>query len=192
MIAVPPGLLLVLSPQRLGLHRVLADQVRRHALDDRLGGEIGLGKLRDRLAPTDLSVVRRDLGEAEMAKGVEIVRLGIADRDGLDLGDFHDSTPYPIAPRNSGMPSTPTSTLISRAGHRRAGDVERSHVAAIERAALAEHAVEDRAAGLEEMQRLAVPVDDVDAAGGNRGDPEIAVARRSSSRREYGPPASYG
>jgi hypothetical protein len=114
VIAVPPRLLFVLSPERFGLHRVLADQVRRHALDDRLGGEIGLGKLRDRLAPAHLSVVRGDLGEAQMAKRVEIVRLGVADRDGLDLGDLHDFGVLPIAPRNSGMPSTPTSTLMSR------------------------------------------------------------------------------
>ena len=93
MIAVPPGLLLVLPPQRFGLHRVLVEEVRRHALDDRLGGEIGLGKLRDRFAPAHLSVVRRDLDEAEMPKGVEVVRLGIAYRNGLNPGDFHGSHP---------------------------------------------------------------------------------------------------
>ena len=47
MIAVPPRLLLVFPPKRLGLNRVLSNQVRRHAFDDRLGGEIGLRKLGD-------------------------------------------------------------------------------------------------------------------------------------------------
>ena len=89
MIAVPPGLLLVLPPERLGVHRVLADQVRRHALDDRLGGEVRLGKLRDRLAPADLAVVGGDLAQAEVPERVEVVGLGIADRDRLDLGDVH-------------------------------------------------------------------------------------------------------
>src|SRR5579863_5521930 len=58
--------------------------------------------------------------------------------------------------------------------HRRAGEVKRSHVAAIEHAPLAEHAVEYRAAGIEEMQWLAALVDDIDAAGGDRRDPEVA------------------
>ena len=89
VVAVPPRLLFVLPPQRLGLHGVLADQIRRHALDDRLSGEIGLGELGDRLAPTDLSVVGGDLDQAEMPERVEVVGLGIADRDGLDLGDLH-------------------------------------------------------------------------------------------------------
>ena len=75
MVAVPPGLLLVLPPERLGVDRVLADQVRRHALDDRLGGEVRLGELGDRLAPADLAVVGGDLGQAEMAQRVEVVRL---------------------------------------------------------------------------------------------------------------------
>ena len=91
MVAVPPGLLLVLPPQRLGMHRVLADQVRRHALDDRLGGEVGLRELGDRLAPADLAVVGGDLGEAEVPQRVEIVRLRVADRYRFDLGDLHDA-----------------------------------------------------------------------------------------------------
>ena len=90
MIAVPPGLLLVLPPQRLGLDRVLADQIGRHALDDRLGREIGLRELGDRLAPADLAVVGGDLGQAKMPQRIEVVRLGIADRDRFDLGDLHD------------------------------------------------------------------------------------------------------
>src|SRR5580658_2813972 len=64
--------------------------------------------------------------------------------------------------------------LEQPAGHRRAGDVERPHVAAIERAPLAEYAIEYRAAGVEEMQWLAVLVDHVDAARGDRGNPEAA------------------
>ena len=72
------------------------------------------------------------------------------------------------------MPSTPTSTLISlpviAAPVTSNGPMSQQ----IERAALAKHAVEDRAAGLQETQRLAVPVDHIDAAGGNRGDPEVA------------------
>ena len=175
VIAVPPRLLLVLPPKRLGLHRVLADEIRRHALDDRLGGEIGLGKLRDRLAPSDLAVVRRDLGQAEVAERVEVVGLRIADRDGFDPGDFHIRRPYPIAPRNKRHAFDADVDLDQPAGHCRAGDIERAHIAAIERAALAEHAVEDRAAGLQEMQRLAVLVDHINAAGRNRGDPEVAV-----------------
>ena len=91
VIAVPPGLLLVLPPEGLGLHRVLADQVGRHAFDDRLGGEVGFRKLRDGFAPADLAVVGGDLGQAQVAKGVEVVRFGIADRNGFDLGDFHDA-----------------------------------------------------------------------------------------------------
>ena len=175
MVAVPPGLLLVLPPQGFGLHRVFADQIRRHALDDRLGSEIGLGKLRDRLAPTDLPVVRRDLGEAQMSKRVEVVRLGITDGNGLDLGDLHDFRPFAISPRNGVMPSTPTSTLMRRPVIAAPRDVEWTHVAAIEQAALAERAIQDRAAGLQEIERLAVPVDDVDAAGSDRGDPEITL-----------------
>src|SRR5580658_11329020 len=65
--------------------------------------------------------------------------------------------------------------LDQPAGHRRAGDVERPHVAAKERAPLAEHAIEYRAAGVEEMQWLAASVDHIDAAGGDRSDPEVAL-----------------
>ena len=93
MIAVPPGLLLVLPPQRLGLHRVLADEVRRHPFDDRLGGEVGLRELGDRLAPADLAVIGGDLAEAEVAERVEVVRLRIAHRNRFDLGDLHSSSP---------------------------------------------------------------------------------------------------
>src|SRR5579863_74305 len=65
--------------------------------------------------------------------------------------------------------------LDQPAVHCRAGDVKRPHVAAIENAPFAEYAIEDRAASLEEMQRLAVSIDHIDAAGGDGGDPEVAV-----------------
>src|SRR5579872_2413874 len=113
MVAVPPRLLLVLAPQRLGLYRVLADQIGRHAFDDRLGGEIGFRELGDRFAPADLAVVSGDLDQAEMPQCIEVVRLRVADGNGFDLGDLHGQS-YPMAPRNSGIPSTPTSTSISR------------------------------------------------------------------------------
>src|SRR5207248_10893880 len=48
-VAVPPGLILVLPPERLGVHRVATDQVRRHPLDDRLHREVRLRELGDRL-----------------------------------------------------------------------------------------------------------------------------------------------
>ena len=71
-----------------------------HAFDHRPGREVGLWKLRYRLPPTDLSVVGRDLAQAKVAQSIEVVRLGVADRDGLDLGDLHDRRPPSIAPRN--------------------------------------------------------------------------------------------
>src|SRR4029077_5546583 len=89
------------------------DQIGRHAVDDRLDREIRLGELGDGFAPADLAVIRRDLGRAERARGCESGRLGIADGDGFDLGDFHGG-PQPIAPLKWGMPATPTSTFSSR------------------------------------------------------------------------------
>src|SRR5260370_13692658 len=65
--------------------------------------------------------------------------------------------------------------LHEAAGHSRASDVERPHVATIQGAALAEHAIEDGAARLDEAHRLAALVDDVESSGGDRGDPEISI-----------------
>src|SRR5664279_5920536 len=92
MVAVPPRLLLILPPQRLGMDGIFADQTGRHALDNRLGGEVCLRKLSDRIAPADLAVIGGDLDEAEMPKRIEIVGLRIAHRNGFDLGDFHGRT----------------------------------------------------------------------------------------------------
>src|SRR5579871_1717932 len=89
MIAVPPGLLLILAPERLSVDWILSEQIGRHAFDDCLGGEVRFRKLCDRLAPSDLAVVRGDLDETEMSKRVEVVRLGIADGNWLDFGDLH-------------------------------------------------------------------------------------------------------
>src|SRR5580698_2955362 len=66
--------------------------------------------------------------------------------------------------------------LDEPASHRRAGDVKRSHVAAIERAPFAEYTVEYGAASIEEMQWLAVPVDDIDAARSDCSDPKVAMS----------------
>ena len=66
----------------------------------------------DHLAPADLAVIGSDLAKAEVAKRVEVVRLRIADRNRFDFGDLHGG--LPIAPRKRGIPSTPTSTSISR------------------------------------------------------------------------------
>ena len=60
------------------------------ALYDRLGSEIGLGKLGDGFTPTDLAVIGGNLGEAKVAQRVEVVRFGITDRNRFDLGNFHD------------------------------------------------------------------------------------------------------
>src|SRR6187402_2322329 len=60
-------------------------------------------------------------------------------------------------------------------GHCRAGHVDRPHVAAEQLSALAEDAVEDGAAGLDEIDRCAVPVEDIDAAARHRRDPEVAA-----------------
>src|SRR5438067_12745240 len=65
--------------------------------------------------------------------------------------------------------------LDEPSGHGRAGDVERSHVAAVKLAALAEDAVENGAAGLDEIDMFAVLVEDVDATARLRRYPEVAL-----------------
>src|SRR5581483_7248701 len=53
-VPVPPGLVLVLPPERLDVRRVLADQVVGHALDDRFRREVRLRIAdRDRLDRVD-------------------------------------------------------------------------------------------------------------------------------------------
>src|ERR1700736_1390842 len=94
VIAVPPGLLLILPPQRLGMNGIFADQVRRHSFNDCFCREIGLGKLGNRLAPADLPVVGGNLPQAQMAESVEVVRLGIADRNRLYFCNAHF---YPLS-----------------------------------------------------------------------------------------------
>ena len=184
--------MLVLPPERLGVHRVLADQVRRHALDDRLGGEIGLGELRDRLAPADLAVVGGDLDEAEMAERVEVVRLRIADRDGLDRLAIRISTSLADRAAEQRHAFDADIDLDQPAGHRRAGDVERSHVAAEERAALAEDAVEDGAAGLQEVDGLPFLSMTSTPPAADRGDPEVAVGVDLEAVGDVALPASCG
>src|SRR3982750_1766518 len=88
-VPVPPSLGLVLPPQRLDVHGVLADEVGCEALDERLRREARFRKLRDRLAPPDLAVVRDDSAETEVPQRVEVVRLGVADGDRFDRADFH-------------------------------------------------------------------------------------------------------
>ena len=66
------------------------------ALDNGFGGETGLRPHRYRLPPADRAVVRLDPRQAQVAEGVEIVRLRVADRYRFDLGDLQDDLPVTL------------------------------------------------------------------------------------------------
>ena len=87
-VAVPPLLVAERVPDRDVVERVLADDPLGHALDDGLGREVRLRELGDGLAPAHDAVVGRDLDQAQVAERVEVVRLRVADRDGLDRLDL--------------------------------------------------------------------------------------------------------
>ena len=69
----------------------------------------------------------------------------------------------------------PEVDLDQPAGHRGAGSVKRSHVAAVQRAALAEYAIRVSCRRFEELDVPTVLGVMIDAARGDSGDPEVAV-----------------
>ena len=88
-VAVPPRPILESPPDCVGVYRVGADDELVEAVDERGDRGIGLGELGDRLAPADLAVVGGQLDQAQVPGGVEVVGLGIGDRDRFHLDDTH-------------------------------------------------------------------------------------------------------
>ena len=103
-VAVPPRPVLESSPDCVGVHRVGADDELVEAVDERGHGGVGLGELGDRLAPADLTVVGGQLDEAQVPGGVEVVGLGIGDRDRFHLDDTHRGHLRPIGTLSQTIP----------------------------------------------------------------------------------------
>ena len=84
---------------------VMSDHEIGHDLDNGFGGETGLRPHRYRLPPADRAV-RLDPRQAQVAEGVEIVRLRVADRYRFDLGDLQDDLPVTLTcQREYSLPS---------------------------------------------------------------------------------------
>ena len=176
-VAVPPGLILVLARHIASVcDRVPADQTFG-AMPSMIAlvGEVGLRELGDRLAPADLPVVGRDLAQAQMAQRIEVVGLGVADRDRLDLRG--SSSSHPLADR------------AAKQRHALDADIDPSSRPFIAATAVSNGPMSQQYSTpprpntqlrivppvSRKSMRRSVAGDHVDAAGGHRGDPEIAV-----------------
>ena len=111
-VAVPPGAVLESAPDDFGLHRILADDELVEAIDQGGDGRVGLGELGDCLTPPDGAVVGGQLDQAQVTRGIEVVGLGIGDRDGLHRGDAHRA-PCPAIGLQP-IPETLLATTVKR------------------------------------------------------------------------------
>gem|GEM_PF-6979474 len=108
LVAIPPRPVLEGVVNGIVANGVLSDHEIGYALDNGFGGETGLRPHRHRLAPANGAVVCFDPRQAQVAEGVEIVRLRVADRYRFDFGDLQDDLRLPdypvptVAPRRKG------------------------------------------------------------------------------------------
>ncbi len=110
-VPVPPRSVVEAVPDGDVVEGVPTDDEVGHALDERLGRERRLRPHGDGFAPADDTIPGRDLDQAEVAQRIEIVRLGIGNRDGLDRCDpVHAWLPPPLRGPLSGCDRPPSAT----------------------------------------------------------------------------------